>query len=114
MTPISATIKSSRRHMARVGLPKNRVNDGSLPAVCVICGQEADHWLFPGVTAPSLGWAFVSAWIGLLAFWGYVFSGRLSARDSRAGLPFCARHRNYWPRRARFIIGGFVFLVVTI
>lgn len=46
--------------------------------------------------------------LGLLAFWGAVLrdGGR-----SPGGFPFCERHRNYWPRRARFIVYGFVSLL---
>ncbi len=93
-------------------MPRKRINDGSLPKICVVCGENATHVGFPGVGAPSLAWLLVSPLIGLLGFWGYIAFGGGRNHDQRAGFPFCDRHRKYWPRRARFIIGGFLVLVV--
>ncbi len=99
--------------MASVQMPRKRINDGSLPQICIVCGENATHVGFPGVGAPSLAWLLVSPLIGLLGFWGYIaFGGGRNRHDQPAGFPFCDRHRKYWPRRARFIIGGFLVLVV--
>jgi hypothetical protein len=96
--------------MPKVSVPRNWIADGSLPPVCVVCGADARHHLFPGVSSPSLAWVLFSPLIGLLTFWGYILLGG-GQRGEEAGLPFCDRHRGYWPRRARFIVGGFVALV---
>jgi hypothetical protein len=85
--------------------------DGSLPAVCIVCGAKAVDRRFPGISSPSLAWVLAPL-IGLLVFWGYILLGGGQPRDRPAGFPFCERHRSYWPRRARFIVGGFLAIVV--
>ena len=95
--------------MAKVTIPRDRIADGSLPSVCVVCGSEATHRLFPGVGAPSLAWLLFSPLIGLMTFWGYILFAGGSSR--RGGLPFCDRHRGYWTRRAWFIVVGFAAVV---
>src|SRR5262245_16962555 len=95
--------------MAKVSIPRDQIEDGSLPSLCVVCGANAPHRLFPGVGAPSLAWVLFSPLVGLVTFWAYIlFAGR-SSREG--GLPFCDRHRGYWPRRAWFIVGGFVAIL---
>src|SRR5947209_8822341 len=98
--------------MANVSIPRDKIADGSLPSVCVVCGKEAPHRLFPGVGAPSLAWVFLSPLAGLVTFWAYVLSAR--SASSAGGFPFCDRHQGYWKRRARFIIGGFVAVFALI
>jgi hypothetical protein len=63
------------------------------------------------VGAPSLGWVILSPLLGLMTFWGYILLGGGESKTRRAGLPFCDRHRGYWPRRARFIVFGFLLLI---
>jgi hypothetical protein len=63
------------------------------------------------VSSPALAWVLVSPLIGLLAFWGYILLGGGRSPGHPAGFPFCDRHRSYWPRRARFIVIGFLLLV---
>jgi hypothetical protein len=58
-----------------------------------------------------LAWVLFSPLIGLLTFWGYILLGRRVSKEGSGGLPFCDRHRGYWPRRAWFIVIGFVALV---
>ncbi len=96
--------------MAKVSVPRGSVADGSLPSVCVVCGADAPHRRFPGVGAPSLAWVLFSPLAGLMTFWVYVL---FASRSGRAGgLPFCDRHRGYWPRRAAAIVFGFLAMVV--
>jgi hypothetical protein len=57
-----------------------------------------------------LAWVFVAPLIGLLAFWLYTLIGN-RPKEKPAGLPFCDRHRGYWPRRAWFVLIGFMVLV---
>ena len=97
--------------MPRVSVPREQIADGSLPSVCVVCGAEAPARLYPGVGAPSLAWVLFSPLVGLLTFWGYILVGRRHSHQGSAGLPFCDRHRGYWPLRAWFISIGFIFLV---
>src|SRR5262245_51167722 len=97
--------------MPKVSVPRELIADGSLPLVCVVCGAEARHRRFPGVSSPSLAWVFVSPLLGLLTFWGYILVSGGQPGGREAGFPFCDRHRGYWPRRAWFIVGGFVALV---
>ena len=87
--------------MATVAVPRDQIADGSLPSICIVCGANAPHRLFPAVGAPSLAWVLFSPLIGLITFWACI----LFARSSRGGgLPFCDRHRKYWTRRAWFIV----------
>lgn len=96
--------------MARVSVPRDRVMNGTLPSVCVVCGDNAPHRRFPGIGAPSLAWIVLSPLIGLVTFWFYIlFAGRSS---STGGLPFCDRHRGYWMRRAWFVVIGFALIIV--
>jgi len=51
---------------------------------------------------------------GMLLFWGFILwkkYARVDAHGKEIGLPFCDRHREYWPRRAWFVVGGFLVLV---
>ena len=91
--------------MTAVWVPRDQIEDGSLPSVCVVCGDDASYRRFPGVSVPSAGWMLFSL-IGLLTFWIYILFVGGSSR--KGGLPFCERHRSYWTRRAWFIVGGFI------
>jgi hypothetical protein len=95
--------------MATVSVSRNQISDGSLPSVCVVCGEEASHRLFPGMGAPSLAWVIVSPLLGLLTFWVYILFAGGSPREG--GLPFCNRHRGYWTWRAWFVVVGFAVLI---
>jgi hypothetical protein len=99
--------------MPTVSVPRDRIADGTLPPVCVVCGGDAPHLLYPRIGAPSLAWVLFSPLVGLLTFWAYVLLSGGGAGEGQAGLPFCDRHRRYWPRRAWFIVGGFAAVVAT-
>jgi hypothetical protein len=98
--------------MPKAVVPQDRITEGSLPSVCIVCGGQADHRLFPGVSSPSLAWALAAPLLGLLVFWGSILLTGGRSHGHSAGFPFCDRHRSYWPRRARFIVLGFLLLVV--
>ena len=100
--------------MPTASVPRNRIADGSLPSVCVVCGKDAPNRLFPGVSSPSLAWILLSPLVGLVTFWAYILLGGGASREKPAGLPFCDRHQKYWPRRAWFIILGFLAVIVPI
>ena len=90
--------------MPTVSVPRDMIADGSLPSVCVVCGDDAPDRQFPGIGAPSVGWVLIPL-LGLITFWTYIlFAGGSS---SEGGLPFCHRHRGYWTWRAWFIVLGF-------
>jgi hypothetical protein len=97
--------------MPKVSVPLQQIDDGSLPSVCVVCGEDAPHRLFRGVTSPSLVWVVFSPLLGLISFWIYVLVASYVSKPGSAGLPFCDGHRAYWLRRAWFIVTGFVILV---
>jgi hypothetical protein len=97
--------------MPTVSVPRQALEDGSLPPVCVVCGADAPHRRYHDVSPPSLAWVLFLLILGLISFWIYILAGGASRPDRPAGLPFCNRHRRYWPRRAWFIVGGFVALV---
>lgn len=98
--------------MPSVSVPRARIADGSLPSVCVVCGDRAERRYFPGVSSPSLAWVLFSPLLGLLSFWVYVIlPGRGGTGEE--GLPFCEWHRGYWPRRGWFIVSGFAALVAV-
>ena len=97
--------------MPTVSVSRAQIADGSLPSICVVCGSEASHRRFPGISSPSLAWVLFSPLIGLLTFWGYVLVRSVQSHNQASGLPFCDRHRNYWSRRAWFIVGGFLGLI---
>ncbi len=96
--------------MPSVTVPRARIADGSLPSVCVVCGDRAKWRYYPGVSSPSIAWVFFSPLLGLLSFWVYVLLPGRSG-DGDDGLPFCKRHRGYWPRRGWFIVLGFLSVV---
>ncbi len=97
--------------MPKVAVPRDRIAEGTLPPVCVVCGAEAPHRLYPRVAAPSVAWVWFSPLGGLLGFWVYALLGRRVSSHRPAGLPFCDRHRGYWSRRAWFIVPGFIVFV---
>ena len=94
--------------MATVSVPRDQIADGSLPSVCIICGGDAPHRLFPAIGAPSLAWVLFSPLVGLMTFWAYILVARSS---SGGGLPFCDRHCGYWTRRATLIVFGFAAII---
>jgi hypothetical protein len=96
--------------MATVLVQRDRIANGSLPSVCVVCGGPAPNRRFPGVGAPSLAWILFSPVAGLMAFWAYVLCTSFSSPPG--GFPFCDRHRGYWARRVGFIAGGFAAIVL--
>jgi hypothetical protein len=98
--------------MPKVFVPRDRIADGSLPPVCVVCGRKAFHRRFPGVSSPSLVWIVLSPLVGLITFWLYILVVSVFRGDEQSGLPFCSRHRNYWLWRAWFIVVGFLALVI--
>jgi hypothetical protein len=49
----------------------------------------------------------------MVAFWSHVLVTAESVGESSGGLPFCDRHRSYFVRRARFVVGGWIFLLVS-
>jgi hypothetical protein len=100
--------------MPKVSIPRQQIADGSLPSVCVICGEHARHRRFPKVRPPSSSWVLFSPIIGLLTFWVYILVTTRWSPSRPAGLTFCDRHRGYWPRRAWFIVGGFAVLIALI
>jgi hypothetical protein len=97
--------------MARVAVPRDQILDGTLPSVRILCGREASYRRFPGIGAPSLVWILLSPLLGLIFFWGNILVASLLPDRGPGGLPFCDRHRKYWPVRAWIIIGGFAVLV---
>jgi hypothetical protein len=98
--------------MATTSVPRDQIQDGSLPSICVVCGADAPHRLFPSVGAPSMAWVFLSPIVGLVGFWASVLHDKSSSTGG--GLPFCDRHRRYWPRRGWFIVVGFALAVAMI
>jgi hypothetical protein len=88
--------------MPKVSIPRERIADGSLPSICVVCGAEAPHRYFPGIGDR----VFSFPMLGVPLFWVYVLFASRSSGGS--GLPFCNRHRGYWPRRAWIIVVGFI------
>ena len=64
--------------MPRVSVPGDRIVDGTLPSVCIICGDEASHRRLPGVSAPSARAILTSPLITLLLFWSYILRSSLS------------------------------------
>jgi hypothetical protein len=99
--------------MPNVWVPRKQIEDGSLPPVCLVCGAKARERRFPGLSAPSMGWLLVAPLFGLLSFWACILVASFQSSDDDAGFPFCSRHRNYWPRRAWFIVVGWIVGIAT-
>jgi hypothetical protein len=103
--------------MSKVAVPIDQISNGSVPPVCLICGEHADHKYFPDIVnvrpPGTSNWPHLPLF-SLLGFWFLIFRKSLVEQPHQTGLPFCPRHRGYWPRRARFIIGGFLVLPVVI
>jgi hypothetical protein len=99
--------------MPRIAVLREEIAAGTLPSVCVVCGRDAPYRRFPGVAAPSARAAVSSPLFVLISFWARVLLAARSGEDAQGGLPFCARHRAYWTRRAWFIVGGWIFLGVS-
>src|SRR6478735_7649186 len=102
--------------MAQILIGCRHIKDGTLPSVCVRCGDAAVTKRFPGLGDPAVTSWFLSPRmrvLGLLSFWAYILLKTLTAKDesSPGGLPLCERHRNYWPRRAWFMVVGFLGMV---
>jgi hypothetical protein len=99
--------------MPRASVPRNLMVQGLLPSICIVCGREATSLRFPDLGAPSAGAPLTSPLWALLKSWAYIVRSSWKGEESQGGLPFCKRHQSYWPRRAWFIIGGWVILIVS-
>src|SRR5258708_3242610 len=103
--------------MAQISISREQIVNGTLPPVCIRCGEAAVTKRFPGLGNRSTTSWFLSARLrvfGMLFFWAYILLKTLSGEQTEAsprGLPLCERHRNYWPRRAWFMVVGFIGLV---
>jgi hypothetical protein len=104
--------------MATVPIKCVDITDGTLPPVCVRCGRPSATKGFSWVSDPKAASWYLSrrmkVW-GMLIFWAFILWKkriRPGAHEREAGLPFCDRHREYWPRRAWFVVGGFLVLVI--
>src|SRR5262249_42076453 len=101
------------RVMSTVAVSVDQIRNGSVPPVCLICGERAEHKYFPDIVhvrpPGTSNWPHLPLF-SLLGFWFLIFRKSLVEQDHPNVLPFCDRHRAYWPRRARFIIGGFLVL----
>ena len=88
--------------MPKVDVRLEQIKCGTLPLVCVVCGAPASGRYFPSVGKWYSPWELVGQ---SPVFWQYTLlnGGR---RGSPGGLPFCDRHRRYWPRRAWVMFGG--------
>src|SRR5437867_403093 len=103
--------------MATVAIKFRDIAQGTLPPVCVCCGRPAVAKRFSWLSDPKAASKCVSSRKGLLWFWAFVLWKqyvRAEPPGKEAGLPFCDRHREYWPRRAWLIVGGFLVLMVLI
>lgn len=104
--------------MATISIKCSHVADGSLPATCVRCGSLAVVKQFKWVSDPEAASRYLSRRLkiwGLLYFWVFVLWKHYVRKEDAAGdagLPFCGRHRKYWIRRAWFMAGGLVALVL--
>jgi len=52
---------------------------------------------------------------GLFLFWAVILWKQyvqVEPHGRESGLPFCERHFPYWPRRAWFVVGGFITLAL--
>jgi hypothetical protein len=104
--------------MATISIKCSHISDGTLPPVCVRCGQVAATRKFAWIADPKAASRYLSrgmkAW-GLLMFWTVILWKqyvRPGPHGREAGLPLCKRHLEYWPRRAWFVVGGFLLLVL--
>jgi hypothetical protein len=104
--------------MATISIKCSHISDGTLPPVCVRCGQVATTRKFAWVADPKAASWYLSrrmkVW-GLLLFWAVILWKqyvRIEPHGREAGLPLCKGHLEYWPRRAWFVVGGFLALVL--
>ena len=104
--------------MARISIKRSHIAEGTLPPVCVRCGEPAVTKRFPWVSDPAAASWYLSRRmraLGFLLFWAFILWKhyvRSEAQEKEAGLPFCGRHQDYWLRRAWFVVGGFVVLLL--
>ncbi len=104
--------------MATISIKCRHISNGTLPQSCVRCGDPAVTKRFPWVSDPSAASWYLSRKMkvfALLFFWAFILWQqyvRPEVRNGNTGLPFCDRHRNYWLRRAWFVVDGFVALVL--
>jgi hypothetical protein len=75
--------------MPKAEIPRAWIRDGSLPSVCIVCGNRAKSRIYPGVNSPSIAWVLFSPILGLLSFWVYtIVAAPSSSSDDGEGLPF--------------------------
>jgi len=100
--------------MPKVAVSRARMTDGTLPPVCIVCGDAARHLLYPEAKAPGFAFDGVTALLSYLWFWITILSTSREPSQSAAGLPFCDQHEHYWRRRGWIIVGGPVITIVTV
>ncbi len=98
--------------MARVRLTLEQCGSGSLPDVCMFCGE-------PAVTRVRHRFSWRDPWVWLLLL-AFVFVGIyvaiLQTKRMFVLMPVCNRHRGYWKRRTRWFDGAVagVFMIAVI
>ena len=98
--------------MPTVNVPRERVEVGTLPDACLVCGRPGCELMYADARPPHLSASATLAvlfsptpdvgTVHFLPFWLSV----LTPGSGRGGLPFCRRHRHYWRRRARVVVCG--------
>lgn len=103
--------------MAMVSVSRDRLANGLVPRVCVVCGEPAAQCRFGGVAGRAFGRVVSLPLIGPLILWAYILFVGIRSRfapQRSGGLPFCDRHLVYWPRRAFYLILGFIATLILI
>jgi len=102
--------------MAMVSVSRDRLANGLVPRVCVVCGEPAAQCRFGSVAGRAFCRVVSIPLIGPLIFWGYILFVGIRSRFAprRGGLPFCDRHLGYWPRRAFYLLLGFIATLTLI
>jgi hypothetical protein len=85
--------------MPTVYVPKDQIVRGTLPDVCLICGNTAVVRRFPKLGTISAQWMLESPIHLMISFWFSVIYPDQPREQRLAGMPFCERHQSYWSRR---------------
>jgi hypothetical protein len=100
--------------MPKVTVSRARMMDGTLPPVCIVCGDAGRHLLYPRTKAPGFAFDAVTALLSYLWFWITILAESRESSQPASGLPFCDQHEHYWRRRGWIIVGGPVITIATV
>jgi len=93
-----------------VSLAIQQVDDDDLPAVCMVCGDPADHRVSKTFTYQSESAQMMTAAGIFVGIFPGLIVASLTQRQQRVSCPMCRRHTNHWSSFHWFAGAGWLLI----